>query len=548
MFWVGNLAVCVGLFVSFVQASPPKPSLIEPFPLKVLVNELFQLKPVAGHHFNLKAPHRCGSKAYIEATPRLLKCQFSDTGSYGVVASICDDKKTFCRTEKFTVQVSGNGSNQEVKKKLLEKQTKNAVSEHAPTGFITNDPKLAQDLAREKDRLLLIDFFGIWCPPCNHLDEYVFSREEFQKATSDLVKVRLDADADISFKWKDHFRVSGYPTVIVANHKLEEIGRWESSSSIQKMLRWVEEQKKSKTTPIASLLRKKRTAAEKLRVAKWYYSRADYEKTVTELKGVTTPDAKRLSLLAQKNILKNQNDKEKQESVLVQLLTELPQDVDAPWWFTDLADLNLERAKSFKEVVLKTAEQYATAEAESALDLKLQDNGYIAGYYLDVLGSIHDLFKEESKAREFYLKAAQYFENLEKSSSLSAPRSARIEAAYYYFKAQEFTKAKKLYERSIESYPEEFTFNFFYANTLFKLKEYDRAFEYVNRAEQHAYGDNWLRAVNLKGEIDLARGRKKEAQATLENALAQISPPSSTQVRTHRYVARMRELLAQSER
>ena len=41
-------------------------------------------------------------------------------------------------------------------------------------GFLVNQPEEALRLAQKEKRPLLIDFFGIWCPPCNELDQEVF--------------------------------------------------------------------------------------------------------------------------------------------------------------------------------------------------------------------------------------------------------------------------------------------------------------------------------------------------------------------------------------
>ncbi|OGS37861.1 MAG: hypothetical protein A2506_09690 [Elusimicrobia bacterium RIFOXYD12_FULL_66_9] len=94
----------------------------------------------------------------------------------------------------------------------------------------------------------------------------------------------------------------------------------------------------------------------------------------------------------------------------------------------------------------------------------------------------------------------------------------------------------------MKAYPEEFTFCYDYASVLKSLGRDADAYPYAVRAAAAGYGDNWLRAVRLKAELELALGRKADAAKTLDEAVAQTQMPKSSAVRTGRYLLALRRL------
>src|ERR1700735_70587 len=71
--------------------------------------------------------------------------------------------------------------------------------------------------ARKEGKPVLIDFFGIWCPPCNELDETVFETPSFLEKAKAFELLKIDADKESSWKLKNKFKIGGYPTVVFTN-------------------------------------------------------------------------------------------------------------------------------------------------------------------------------------------------------------------------------------------------------------------------------------------------------------------------------------------
>ncbi|MDE2489627.1 MAG: thioredoxin family protein, partial [Elusimicrobia bacterium] len=206
-------------------------------PKTAIVDEVVELRPAAGRHFNVEAPQSCDGRRPLQVLPRRLRCQLTRPGKIPILVSVCDDKETMCRQERFTVDVRGVPRAAAKASPMLAAPKGGDL---APPGFLDNAPAEALARARRSGKLLLIDFYGIWCPPCNDLDEHAFPTPEFRAAAKGFVLVALDADARSSYAWKSRFKVGGYPTLIVADSRLREIGRvvgYRSGPALAKFLR-----------------------------------------------------------------------------------------------------------------------------------------------------------------------------------------------------------------------------------------------------------------------------------------------------------------------
>ena len=74
-----------------------------------------------------------------------------------------------------------------------------------------SDWKTAFQSAREKHRLVFVDYFATWCKPCREMDERVFPLPAVQERLADFVLLRIDVDKN-NIANVQH--VSGFPTYV----------------------------------------------------------------------------------------------------------------------------------------------------------------------------------------------------------------------------------------------------------------------------------------------------------------------------------------------
>ena len=84
----------------------------------------------------------------------------------------------------------------------------------------------AQAAARAAGKRLFVDVGAYWCPPCQKLDEEVFTQEEVGRALDrDYVAVHVDAEKGEGPELVARYRVQAYPTLLVLEASGLEQGR-----------------------------------------------------------------------------------------------------------------------------------------------------------------------------------------------------------------------------------------------------------------------------------------------------------------------------------
>ncbi len=68
-------------------------------------------------------------------------------------------------------------------------------------------------LARQEDKILVLDFFASWCGPCKILDRDVLGSSRVQRALRNFVFLKIDTDRYP--KAANHFKVRALPTLIM---------------------------------------------------------------------------------------------------------------------------------------------------------------------------------------------------------------------------------------------------------------------------------------------------------------------------------------------
>lgn len=509
-------------------------SLVLAKPKDALLNERIELRPIAGHHFNAEAPQKCGKERADEVTPRVFRCRLASSGAVEVVASVCDDAKTFCRQERFTVRVAGL--------KPEAARAKVAPKPHAfADGFFVNAPGKAVTIARREHKPMFVHFYGIWCPPCNMLEEGVYPTPEFDKASEGFVKLALDADAELSWDWKARFKIGGYPTLLVLDWRGQEVARAVGYRSPAALAKFLADARALLDKPVEAeaafvALSTDSAGPTRARVARWRLERGEFADAL-EAAG-SAPEARLEALLARKELASKADDGPAVAAALKELLAAFPGDAEFVERAADLADRDKAAAEALAPAV-------AASAAKWAADPRLSERGYVPGDLLESEAGFFETLGKDAEAKAAWSAAADAYASDAKASTLKLARGANLERAYCLNKAGRTAESRALYESLVGAYPNEFTFQYGYGRLLYELKEYAPALVYARAAVKNAYGDNWLRAVGLEAKALRALGLKDEAAKAIDGALAESAAPKSAAVRTHRYLADLRKLRAE---
>jgi len=535
--------LAVGPVLRVLADVPISESLLNPPPpVGARTNEMLEFKTKNNYHFNQKAPQVCGAtRAHPlgEGKAQSLACQFMVAGEQRVSFKICDDQETFCRSEDFKIQVSGPNAvnNKGTAKAELPKVSGKA--DPAPIeGFLKNVPEEAIRQAKSRNVPLLIDFYGIWCPPCNVLEERVLSTKEFRNATKNFVRLSLDSDAEVSWPLKSQFHVRALPTLLIAtvNSKgqLAEIGR-RFEASLPIILAWLKKQQhyKNESIEVAEQeLTLHPTTERRVRIAESLLNQKKNQEARALLKGLKSHEAEFLDQVAE--IEMNQNaDKTAQVAIYKKAIARFegagtdPAEPEILSWLESLAQLDKGAATPIAERVETWIERLKKSKYST-------ENGEDAGDFLEAAGSIFEVLEQTNLAKRYFSKAANFYAEQAKNSSRKVSRGLNQNRASCLLHADRSEEAEKIYQSLIKEFPGEYTFHFNYSRALFSLKKYAPAFEQIEIAEPLAYGDNWLRTMALKARILLAEKNKSEAIKMVDEALSRIILPRDPTLWIHR--------------
>ena len=94
-----------------------------------------------------------------------------------------------------------------------------------------HDLASAQKRAKQEGKLLFVDVWAEWCPPCQHLKNVVFPSLEAQQGLARYVPVSLMTEMKDRRLIPDNalvaqrFRVEGYPTMLILDAEGREVKR-----------------------------------------------------------------------------------------------------------------------------------------------------------------------------------------------------------------------------------------------------------------------------------------------------------------------------------
>ncbi len=422
-----------------------------------------------------------------------------------------------------------------------------ALSTFGSTSFATkgafweNEGAAFKEAAKTK-KPMLIDFYGIWCPPCNELDETVFETEGFLSKAKQFVLLKVDADAKASWKIKDRYKVGGYPTLIFTNSQGEEIYRVVGYRTLKEMLRIMDLVQRSKavdfktackSSDIPSLMRCAISCSERK-------EEACANEAFGKIQAKVAKGSAEYQLAAQYAIEQEKSVDVKRTSY-EKLLLDTPDVPYALVWAGEyLASFEgvkeeIKPKAELVDLVLKNFPKISISPTMEAVGLSRTDLAQIRADLLSKLG-------RSSEAKTAWKDAANLFDAAAREMPKgSVARGFTIERIYCLEQAGELDAALALAEDYAKKFPTEFTFHYWQASLLYRAKRYLDATPTAYRAFDVAYGDNKIRAATLLIDVLATIPDKATAKKVYDAVKAEIQPDAKLEVRTHRYLKKLED-------
>ena len=150
----------------------------------------------------------------------------------------------------------------------------------------------ASKVAKEKNQLILVDMFAQWCGWCHRFEREVFPSEVFQKATDDIVLLRLDTeDRGEGTQYAQKFGVTQLPTFLLLAPDLSLAGMIRGYAPPREFVTSLQ----STRTEYATFQKKVKNEAaiakdhkQRLELAKEFMTRAAFDKSEPRLKKLMT--------------------------------------------------------------------------------------------------------------------------------------------------------------------------------------------------------------------------------------------------------------------
>lgn len=511
-----------------------------------------EAKAPAGHHFNTDAPMSLETESnHQRIKPKKsgptevdFEVPSAAKDSAKLTLFLCDDAKTFC--ERHLVQISWEGqagAHAALKSTSTEtEKSASAVPAIDEDGFYDNRPTEAFAKARATGKPLLIDFYGIWCPPCNELKEGVFSKPSFQENAKAFVQLKLDADSPISEALSQRYGIQGFPTVIFASSHGDEISRVVGFRPMDQFLAEMKGalSRSDQTFAVLKAKAKKGDREAMDRVGLIYLDRGEYDHAYHYLKDTKTEREKMLSAEAgiynQKAKTGDKKAKTKELTLLRQAIEEFPDSPDSISRREDLAqaldeDKKVDEAKKVRLDLVAAAKRIlAKPELMKSYDCTDSD------LYTSMAQAYADL-GNKAQSDAAWTSAADI---LRKKIAAGAERGATLDLAYCLRKLGKTDEAAKLYQKMQKAYPNEFTFWLADAKMNMQLKKYDRARELAQNAFDHSYGANKLDSAFVLATAWKNLGQPEQSKKAIARALESMPPMPPTTNRAARSRIRSR--------
>jgi thiol:disulfide interchange protein len=94
----------------------------------------------------------------------------------------------------------------------------------------------------DEDKLVFVDMYATWCPPCKVMTEEVFSQEKAGAYFNrEFINAKFDAEKGEGLELARKYRIQAYPTFLVLDSDGKEVGRIVGSNDIDPFIESVKQ-------------------------------------------------------------------------------------------------------------------------------------------------------------------------------------------------------------------------------------------------------------------------------------------------------------------
>lgn len=513
----------------------------------------FNALPPQGAHFNVEAPVKAqmGSETIKPKTITKTAISFSleknkiKADSITLSAYLCDDGNTFCEEHQVKLPLK-NTASADKPIHILEKNKNETIITTKTTfdksGFITNNPEAGFAKAKKENKPLLLDFYAIWCPPCNMMDKELFSKSDFKNETKNFVKVKIDVDKNEYADLKAKYKVRAYPTYIFATPDGEVINQAVGFVDKKKFYQLTQSALENKTQGYSSLLAKADSGDQtaKDRIGRILIEQGEFALAEKYLK-----DSKQYQQDYYDAQLQQLDDEDKARiPLLVKAIQAAPQTPMAIEYRQNLAELyeknnDKEKAKQALEEAIQFSEQCI-----NNIDcLNSSRYSYTQNDIKSIMADIYSKLNQKDKATVIWKEIIASIK-----SHKNLDRSDIMDLTYDLNQIGEFDEAAKYYKQMQKKYPYEFTFYYRHAKQLFKNKKVDEALTLALNSYKYSYGENKFTVANLLGDIYIELKQPDEAKKIWSDLITETKLPDDKKTRIYKLVTNLKKKLDSIEK
>ncbi len=111
---------------------------------------------------------------------------------------------------------------------------------HLNWGYIDDEPA-ALEVAKQENKLVMLDFYATWCAACNELDHKTFSDQTVIDKLENYVTVKLDFSTKSDKELTEKYKILGLPVVIFMDSNGKIYKRLEGFVKAEEMLKIIDE-------------------------------------------------------------------------------------------------------------------------------------------------------------------------------------------------------------------------------------------------------------------------------------------------------------------